>query len=84
MRWEIHQWDIKTPFLNGVFKEEVYIEKSLGVKKHDRKTHVWKLNKALYELRMHPWEITYSMRSLNITYSDEDLNLWYKVEDESL
>ena len=26
MRWEIHQLDIKTTFLNGVIEEEVYVE----------------------------------------------------------
>ena len=38
----------------------------LEVKTHDRKTHVCKLKKALYELRRHPWDNTY-MRSLKIT-----------------
>ena len=38
------------------------------VKTHDRKTHVCKLKKALYELIRHPWDKTYSyMRSLKIT-----------------
>ena len=49
-------------FLNGVVKEEVYVEKPLGVETHDMQTHVCKLNKALYELRRHPWDNTY-MRS---------------------
>ena len=51
MRWEIHELDIKTIFLNGVVKEEVYGEKPLGVETHDRQTNVCKLKKALYELR---------------------------------
>ena len=60
--------DIKTTFLNGVFKEEVYVEQPLGVETHDRKTHVCKLKKSLYERRRHPWYNTYSyMRSLKIT-----------------
>ena len=75
--------DIKTSFLNGVVQEEVYVEKPLGFKTHDLKTHVQKLKKALYELRRNPWDNTY-MRSLNITYSDEDINLCYKVEYERL
>ena len=37
----------------------------VGVEAHDRKTHVCKLNKALYELRRNPWDNTY-MRSLKI------------------
>ena len=77
--------DIKITFLNDVVKEEVYVEQPLGVETHDRKTYVCKLKKALYELRRHPWDNTYSyMKSLKITYSDEDINLCYKVEDEIL
>ena len=76
--------DIKTTFLNGVVKEEVYVEQPLGVETLDRKTHVCKLKKALYELRRNPWDRTYSyIRSLNITQSDGDLNLCYKVEMKS-
>ena len=55
----------------------------LEVKKHEKKTHVWKLKKALYDLRRHPWDNIY-MRILNIAQSDEDLKLCHKVEYESL
>jgi hypothetical protein len=27
MGWKIHQMDVKTPFLNAMIEEEVYIEK---------------------------------------------------------
>ena len=60
--------DIKTTFLNGVVNKKVYIEQPLGVEIHDRQTHVCKLKKALYELKRHPWDRTYSyIRSLKIT-----------------
>ena len=36
--------------MNSVVKEEVYIEKPLGVETHYKKTHVYKLKKALYKL----------------------------------
>ena len=55
--------NIKITLLNDVVKEEVYVEKPLGVETHDRQTHVCKLKKTLYELRRHPWDNTY-MRSL--------------------
>ena len=60
--------DIKKTFLNGLVKEEVYIEQPLGVDTHDMQTHVCKLKKSLYELRRYPWDRTYSyIRSLKIT-----------------
>ena len=66
MRWEIHQLDIKTSFLNGIVKEEMYIEKPLGVKTHDSKTYLCKLEKAMYELKRHHSAYSY-MRILKIT-----------------
>ena len=67
MGWEINQLDIKTTFLNSVVEKEVYVEQPLGVKTHDRQTHVCKLKKAWYELRRHPWNSTYSyMRRLKM------------------
>ena len=54
--------------MNGVVEEEVYGEKPLGVETHEMHTHVCKLKKALYDLKRHPWDSTYSyMRSLKIT-----------------
>ena len=32
--------DAKKKFLNGVFKEKVYVEQPLGFETYDRKTHV--------------------------------------------
>ena len=49
MKWNIHQMDVKTSFLNGVVEEEVYVEQPLGFETHDRETHVCKL--ALYDLK---------------------------------
>ena len=60
--------DIKITFLNDVVKEEVYVEKPLGVETHDKHTHVCNLKKEFYEIRRNPWDRTYSyIRRLKIT-----------------
>ena len=51
MKWEIHQMDVKTTFLNGVVEDEVYVEQPLRFETHDRENHVCKLKKALYGLK---------------------------------
>ena len=43
MKWKLHQMDVKTTFLNGVIKEEVYIEQPQGFEVEDKKSHVCKL-----------------------------------------
>ena len=48
MKWNLHQVDVKTTFLNGVIEEEVYIEQPQGFEVEDKRTHVCKLKKALY------------------------------------
>ena len=54
MKWNLHQMDVKTAFLNGVIEEEVYIEQPQGFEVEDRRTHVCKLKKALYGLKQAP------------------------------
>ena len=46
--------DVKTTFLNGVAKEEVYIEQPMGFETRDRKTHVCNLKNDLYGLKQEP------------------------------
>ena len=54
MKWNIHQLDVKSAFLNGYLEEEVYVEQPLSfvVKNHEDK--VLKLKKALYGLKQAP------------------------------
>ena len=39
MKWNLHQMDVKTAFLNGVIEEEVYIEQLQGFEVEDRCTY---------------------------------------------
>nr|GEZ08314.1 retrovirus-related Pol polyprotein from transposon TNT 1-94 [Tanacetum cinerariifolium] len=50
----IYQTDVKTAFLNGELKEEVYISQPEGMVDQDNPSHVYKLKKALYGLKQAP------------------------------
>nr|GEY95318.1 Gag-Pol polyprotein [Tanacetum cinerariifolium] len=47
----IYHMDVKTTFLNGELKEEVYVSQPQGFVDPDHPTHVYRLKKALYGLK---------------------------------
>nr|GFA23332.1 retrovirus-related Pol polyprotein from transposon TNT 1-94 [Tanacetum cinerariifolium] len=47
----VYQMDVKTYFLNGDLKEEVYVSQPKGFVDPDHPTHVYRLKKALYGLK---------------------------------
>jgi transposase InsO family protein len=52
--WEIHHMDVKTAFLNGDLKEEVYVAQPPGFEIEGKEQKVLKLHKALYGLKQAP------------------------------
>ncbi|GJW70780.1 retrovirus-related pol polyprotein from transposon TNT 1-94 [Tanacetum coccineum] len=50
----VFQMDVKTAFLHGTLKEEVYVCQSEGFIDADHPSHVYKLKKALYGLKQAP------------------------------
>ncbi|GJW43393.1 retrovirus-related pol polyprotein from transposon TNT 1-94 [Tanacetum coccineum] len=50
----IHQMDVKTEFLNGPLKEEVFVCQPNGFVDPDFSNHVYRLKKALYGLKQAP------------------------------
>nr|GEX89819.1 retrovirus-related Pol polyprotein from transposon TNT 1-94 [Tanacetum cinerariifolium] len=50
----IYQMDVKTVFLNGNLKEEVYVSQPKGFVDSNNPSHVYKLKKAIYSLKQAP------------------------------
>lgn len=52
--WQVHHLDVKTAFLNGDLKEEVFVCQPEGYVVRGQESKVYKLRKALYGLRQAP------------------------------
>ncbi|GJS56473.1 retrovirus-related pol polyprotein from transposon TNT 1-94 [Tanacetum coccineum] len=54
MNFTVYQMDVKSAFLNGKLKEEVYVKQPLGFESSEFPNHVSKFDKALYRLNQAP------------------------------
>ncbi|GKF75278.1 retrovirus-related pol polyprotein from transposon TNT 1-94 [Tanacetum coccineum] len=54
MNMIIYQMDVKTAFLNDILREEVYVSQPDGFMDSNNPNHVYRLKKALYELKQAP------------------------------
>jgi hypothetical protein len=52
--FKLYQMDVKSVFLNGPIKDEVYVEQPPGFEDSEYPNHVYKLSKALYGLKQAP------------------------------
>jgi hypothetical protein len=52
--FKLYQMDVKSAFLNGPIKEEVYVEQPPGFEDSEYPNHVLKLSKVLYGLKQAP------------------------------
>ncbi|GJY15786.1 retrovirus-related pol polyprotein from transposon TNT 1-94 [Tanacetum coccineum] len=71
MNMLVYQMDMKTAFLNGNLREEVYVSQSDGFGDQDNPNHVYKIKKALYGLKQAPraWYDTLSLFLISKDFS---------------
>jgi hypothetical protein len=85
--FKLYQMDVKSSFLNGPIKEEVYMEQPLGFENEEYPNHVYKLHKTLYGLKQAPRAWYECLRDLFIekgfrigkTDSTLSLEKWAKI-----
>ena len=86
--WEIHHLDVKTAFLHGELKEEVYVTQPEGFKIAGKEDKVYRLKKALYGLKQAPraWntKLNQILRELKFTRCSKEASLYRRVEKEGL
>jgi hypothetical protein len=52
--FKFYQMDVKSAFLNGPIKEEVFVEQPLDFEDSEYPNHVYKLSKVLYGIKHGP------------------------------
>jgi hypothetical protein len=67
--FKLYQMDVKSIFLNGPIKEEVYVEQPPSFEDSEYPSHVYKLSKTLYGLKQAPKPWYECLRDFLITNS---------------
>ena len=87
-RWKVFQMDVKSAFLNGILKEEVYVEQPPGYEVAGEENKVYRLKRALYGLKQAPraWysRIDSYLMSNGFSKSDGEPTLYIKVANENV
>ncbi|XP_010430806.1 PREDICTED: uncharacterized protein LOC104715053 [Camelina sativa] len=86
--WEINHLDVKTAFLYGDLKEEVFVTQPEGFVVKGSESKVYKLNKALYGLKQAPraWnaKLNMTLRRMGFQRCSKEPSLYYKKRRDEL
>lgn len=86
--WEEHHLDVKTAFLHGDLKEEVYVSQPEGFEVKGSKEKEYKLSKALYGLKQAPraWndKLNQILRELKFIRCSKEPSLYQRKRNEDL
>ncbi|GJY08410.1 ribonuclease H-like domain, reverse transcriptase, RNA-dependent DNA polymerase [Tanacetum coccineum] len=86
--WEVHHLDVKSAFLHGDLKEEVYVTQPEGFIKREDNGKVYRLIKALYGLRQAPraWNIKLdnTLKSLDFKKCALEQAIYTKTSKDSI
>ena len=78
--WDLEQMDVKTAFLYGAVEEEIYMQQPTGFRSKRYPNKVYKLKKALYDLKQSPrvWYNTFStfMKDQGLVLIDADYSVF--------
>lgn len=87
-RWDIHHMDVRTAFLHGVLKENVFMKQPPGFEVPGHEHKVCKLLRSLYGLKQSPraWyeKIDSALRQIRLLRSSFDHNLYYLHQDNNI
>ena len=88
LKFKLYQMDVKTAFLNGILKKDIYVAQPKGFIDPHFPDHVLYLKKALYGLKQAPraWydRLTQYLVSHGFTRRKADQTLFIKREDNEL
>ena len=83
--WEIHHLDVKTAFLHGELREEVFVVQPEGFKVAGKEEKVYKLKKALYGLKQAPraWntKLNKILQEFNFQRCSKEPSLYRRTEN---
>jgi hypothetical protein len=77
--FKLYQMDVKSTFLNGSIKEEIYVEQSPGFKSKEYHNYVYRLHKALYRLKEAPRACINALGIFSLTMVLE--HIWYIMHE---